>query len=912
MFLEEKGLLGAGAFTMGLGPEAVSHPTDEDEYPRVTCVELRVTGLTAAAGKVLPSDDRCASQGSDDKHLPPELRLSNVLQVEGVKYEEGDNICSDGKHFGHHEWPRDLVHLKPHSDQLGQDEGCEGDGHDAYERGLEQVHGHQHDGSPLVNGLEDPLKECAEVETPRLVQLLVEFRELQHVLLTDILVEHDGEHREHGVHRRVPHQQPPRVNGDRHEVEDSGENGLDDRDDQPTVDHELAQPGRSLVRVPPVPCDEPQAVAELFEGEVCRQAGVPPFLPLDPKPDVGCKDHTDVVPTVPDGRRAQVAPLRKVVLDHLHHVGLLGGTAACHHDGGGLASLLYELQHGRWLQHSLKGMPVDHHGHPKPLVTELHVLLEGREVVEGILLGVDWLPRAPLPPLPHVLVRVRHAVEGEDVSVPGNQLGAPGDAGGRLNLVPRQHPDLHAGIAEVLEGLGHVILQLILNTTQPHQLKILFESGANPLHCFCWVTRQLRGLELCGEGVVLLLAQLFAPEDQGPEPVLRQVGALFRQPRRVPHYFAHHRVGTLHEQVDHLLTGCGVEVLYNDPHALALGREGELLQNGVVQAVFHSECDAAPECRWVGEGAAVLLSIDRSHSPRSHFMQNSRRIAEGRDTSHLWHPHLLVVRQEPLQTRGGYHELLLPHKEGHAVPVAVLKRHAHSLGKPHQGNLVRAGGLVLVLSITLHRCDVVGNSYGSDSSNEVLPLTLGSGTHEIAPPCILAFTKSTGLTPRTRCLTPRRLLPLSLSKPLSYMAVHVIRVAAEPPTSSILPCVKLFEHHVVLGQCARLIRKEIPDPTKLLGKVAVAHHHAFYLLVLHDEEGVHRFPHVEVDAERDGDDRRKQQDEAEEGDVPLAREPLQPNQEEGEEEGEDEEKLRKVVQLQVDQPNLRRWLVGIK
>ena len=50
-----------------------------------------------------------------------------------------------------------------------------------------------------------------------------------------------------------------------------------------------------------------------------------------------------------------------------------------------------------------------------------------------------------------------------DVLVPGDELGRDGDAGRRLNLVAREHPNLDARVPEELNRHSNVVLELVFD-----------------------------------------------------------------------------------------------------------------------------------------------------------------------------------------------------------------------------------------------------------------------------------------------------------------------------------------------------------------------------------------------------------------------------------------------------------------
>ena len=76
-----------------------------------------------------------------------------------------------------------------------------------------------------------------------LSQVLIELRVRQRQVLVQITVEHEGEHRRHGVQGRVADHEPALVERNGRKVEYGGEHGLHDGYDEPAMDDKLRQFG---------------------------------------------------------------------------------------------------------------------------------------------------------------------------------------------------------------------------------------------------------------------------------------------------------------------------------------------------------------------------------------------------------------------------------------------------------------------------------------------------------------------------------------------------------------------------------------------------------------------------------------------------------------------------------------------
>jgi Na+-transporting methylmalonyl-CoA/oxaloacetate decarboxylase gamma subunit len=122
---------------------------------------------------------------------------------------------------------------------------------------------------------------------------------------------------------------------------------------------------------------------------------------------------------------------------------------------------------------------------------------------------------------------------------------------------------------------------------------------------------------------------------------------------------------------------------------------------------------------------------------------------------------------------------------------------------------------------------------------------------------------------------------------------------------------QLLEHHLVLRQRARLVRKDVVHAAQLLRNLTVAGEGALDLLVVVDAVGEEGLGDVEVDSQTDGDDAGEQQDLPEEVQQPVFAQAPTEHDEDGEDYHEAEEHLRQVVQLLVCLPHLLPRVVGV-
>lgn len=74
------------------------------------------------------------------------------------------------------------------------------------------------------------------------------------------------------------------------------------------------------------------------------------------------------------------------------------------------------------------------------------------------------------------------------------ELAGETNVDGRLLLVTREHPDLDAGLGQLEDGLGHAVLQLVLDRCSTKQEKILFDLLCHIVHLLCAVNERRLGL----------------------------------------------------------------------------------------------------------------------------------------------------------------------------------------------------------------------------------------------------------------------------------------------------------------------------------------------------------------------------------------------------------------------------------
>jgi hypothetical protein len=168
-----------------------------------------------------------------------------------------------------------------------------------------------------------------------------------------------------------------------------------------------------------------------------------------------------------------------------------------------------------------------------------------------------------------------------DILPPRHKLRRDRNTPRRLHLVPRQHPNPDPRIPQQLQRALHIILQLVLHARQPKQLQIALQVLAHhPCHRLVAPVeadrrRVVRGLEL----IVERSGEALARHDEGAEALARHVRRLLLEPVVPLHDAGHHDVGALLQECD---LAC-LRVADDDAHALALGGEGEDLEDVEVQ-----------------------------------------------------------------------------------------------------------------------------------------------------------------------------------------------------------------------------------------------------------------------------------------------------------------------------------------
>lgn len=155
-----------------------------------------------------------------------------------------------------------------HVEYLRNDEGSEGNGDDPDKGLLEHEQAHHHNDNSLVNGYPHPDEEGLRVHLPTLPQTHVQIGVEERLLAREVLIEDYGGHWEGGVEGRVAEHEHAIVDRNGHVVEDDREGHLKDGDNEPSVDHELAQSGSPLVGVSTVPEEDLLCVFELLHGDI--------------------------------------------------------------------------------------------------------------------------------------------------------------------------------------------------------------------------------------------------------------------------------------------------------------------------------------------------------------------------------------------------------------------------------------------------------------------------------------------------------------------------------------------------------------------------------------------------------------------------------------------------------------------
>ena len=191
-------------------------------------------------------------------------------------------------------------------------------------------------------------------------QLPIKLRIRQREILIQIAIEHERKHRRHSVYRGVADHEPTLVQRDRRKIEDRGEDGLHDGNDESAVDDELRQFSRASIRVASVPEKQLGQVAELRYGKVGREGRLLALFANDAdtcsgereycfgtrsineggaRTDIGSLDHAHVVPAIADTANS----LFGEISDKTRDVCLLRRRAPARDDSGELGRDLNEL-----------------------------------------------------------------------------------------------------------------------------------------------------------------------------------------------------------------------------------------------------------------------------------------------------------------------------------------------------------------------------------------------------------------------------------------------------------------------------------------------------------------------------------------------------------------------------------------
>ena len=153
-------------------------------------------------------------------------------------------------------------------EKLSENKGREGDRHNISERFVEEHDGSQHNCAALEGGLKEPDEERFDREWTAFLKSCIQRRILHANFHADIMVEDKREHWQASVHGSITKNEHAVVNGNGDEVEDAREDGLDDGDDETTMDDELREYSWTLVAESTVPKDQSAEMFELSNWEV--------------------------------------------------------------------------------------------------------------------------------------------------------------------------------------------------------------------------------------------------------------------------------------------------------------------------------------------------------------------------------------------------------------------------------------------------------------------------------------------------------------------------------------------------------------------------------------------------------------------------------------------------------------------
>lgn len=133
---------------------------------------------------------------------------------------------------------------------------------------MEEHYGAKHDNTALEDRFEEPDQERFNRKRASFLKCGVKWWVLHHHVNTDIVIEHEREDWQTSVDRCVTKDQHTVVDRNGDIVEDTGEDGLDDRDDQASMNDELGEYGRAFVAKTSMPQDQAAELLELIDREI--------------------------------------------------------------------------------------------------------------------------------------------------------------------------------------------------------------------------------------------------------------------------------------------------------------------------------------------------------------------------------------------------------------------------------------------------------------------------------------------------------------------------------------------------------------------------------------------------------------------------------------------------------------------
>lgn len=114
--------------------------------------QLGVAGRRELALQVFDDVERKTADAGDGGHLPQELPGGDEAQVKVLVEEgQGGHVAAQAEELGQHHQPVPRAHRQSHHQQLGEDEGGEGDGHYVHKLGLKEKQRTVHEDAPLIH-----------------------------------------------------------------------------------------------------------------------------------------------------------------------------------------------------------------------------------------------------------------------------------------------------------------------------------------------------------------------------------------------------------------------------------------------------------------------------------------------------------------------------------------------------------------------------------------------------------------------------------------------------------------------------------------------------------------------------------------------------------------------------------------